>query len=70
MVLVQIFKVDGMSCENCKAHVERKISEIEGVDEVAVDLAAGEVSVSGQHISNDVIKNAVEKAGYIFKGKL
>jgi copper chaperone CopZ len=65
---IQIFKVEGMSCKNCKAHVEREIMEINEIEDFNVDLATGELSVSGYNFTTDQIKNAVEKAGYIFKG--
>ena len=68
MTDIQKFKVEGMTCKNCKAHVEKDISEIEGVENVSADLATGEVSVSGSEIDPQKVKNAVEKAGYIFVG--
>jgi copper chaperone CopZ len=66
----QSFKVEGMSCKNCKAHVEREISEIDGIEEVTADLVTGEVIISGHSINEDQVKGAVEKAGYKFKGRL
>jgi copper chaperone CopZ len=66
----QSFKVEGMSCKNCKAHVEREISEIDGIEEVSADLVTGEVVISGHIINEDLVKGAVEKAGYKFKGRL
>jgi copper chaperone CopZ len=69
MVLVQKYKVEGMSCKNCKAHVEKEILEIDGIEDVFADLATGEVSVSGHNLNNDAIKDAVERAGYLYIGK-
>ena len=66
--MVEKFKVEGMSCNNCKAHVEREILEINGIDEVSTDLTTGEVTVSGNNINANEIKEAVEKAGYLFIG--
>jgi len=68
METIQKFKVEGMTCKNCKAHVERDIAAIDGVDNVEADIATGEVSVSGVTVDPVEIKNAVERAGYIFKG--
>jgi len=70
MELVQKYIVEGMSCKNCKAHVEREISEIDGIEDVYADLTTGEVSVTGHNISNEAVKDAVERAGYLYKGKL
>lgn len=66
MSIVQQFKVGGMSCKNCKAHVEREISEIDGIEDVYADLITGEVSVTGTAIDEGKVKEAVEKAGYVF----
>ena len=65
---IQMFLVEGMSCKNCKAHVESKIKNIEGVEEVVADHVTGHVKVKGDHLNVDLIKLAVERAGYRFKG--
>lgn len=70
MNIIHRFEVAGMTCKNCKAHVERGISTIDGVEDVYADLETGEVSVTGRNISFDKIKEAVEMAGYIYKGKI
>ena len=64
----QIFLVEGMSCKNCKAHVESGIKTIHGVEEVVADHITGHVKVKGDHFDVEMIKSAVEKAGYRFKG--
>lgn len=64
----QIFLVEGMSCKNCKAHVENGIKTIHGVEEVVADHITGHVKVKGDHFNVEMIKSAVEKAGYRFKG--
>ncbi len=66
---VRTFIVEGMTCKNCKAHVEREISKVEGVEEVVANLANGEVKVSGYSLDPEEIKAAVEKGGYSFKGE-
>ena len=65
---IQMFLVEGMSCKNCKAHVENKIKTIQGVEEVVADHVTGHVKVVGDHLNVDLIKAAVERAGYRFKG--
>ncbi len=65
---VQIFLVEGMSCKNCKAHVERGIMAIEGVEEVNADHVTGHVQVKADHLNEEFIKTAIEKSGYRFKG--
>jgi uncharacterized membrane protein YraQ (UPF0718 family)/copper chaperone CopZ len=66
MDTVKKFNVEGMTCKNCKAHVERDIAALDGVDFVEVDLATGEVQVSGVAVDPMKVKDAVERAGYIF----
>lgn len=66
---VKTFIVGGMSCKNCKGHVERSIKEIAGIDDVIADISNGQVRVSGKDIDDKKIKHAVEEAGYQFKGE-
>lgn len=56
--------VEGMSCENCKARVERIINDMDGAVG-KVNLKNKELIVSmEQEISDENIKAAIEKAGY------
>ena len=68
MVSTKIFIVEGMTCKNCKAHVEIGISAIWGVEEVIADNITGQVKVKGEAINEEMIRTAVEKAGYRYKG--
>ncbi len=58
------YTVEGMSCEHCRVSVDEQISELEGVENVAIDLGSGLVEVSGSGFDDDAIKGAVEAAGY------
>ena len=60
---VAVYAVSGMSCNHCKASVERAIASVDGVDSVTVDLATGKAIVTGGHSREQVIK-AVSAAGY------
>lgn len=64
----QTYIVEGMSCKNCKVHVENGIKTIVGVEEVVADHVTGQVIVKGDHINEDQVKVAVEKTGYRFIG--
>ena len=56
--------VDGMTCENCAARVTRAINDMDGLA-AKVNLRKKEVVVSMEKpVSNDVIRSAIEKAGY------
>ncbi|TQM09854.1 heavy-metal-associated domain-containing protein [Pseudonocardia kunmingensis] len=63
------YTVTGMTCEHCVASVTEEISEIDGVNDVAVDLAAGAVRVtSTRPVDEARIRAAVEEAGYQLAG--
>ena len=56
--------VEGMTCEHCKNRVEKSINDIEGVA-ATVNLKKKEVLVSlEKHVSDEQIREAIEKAGY------
>ncbi|MDR2373995.1 MAG: cation transporter [Bifidobacteriaceae bacterium] len=63
-----VYRVEGMTCEHCVKAVKEEIGAIPGVESVAVDLAAGEVSTvtvtSGAAIDPAAIAAAVDEAGY------
>lgn len=60
--------VEGMSCGHCSARVEKALNAIEGV-EARVDLEkkTAFAEIKGE-ISEEVLKKAVEEAGYEVKG--
>ena len=60
--------VEGMMCEHCKARVEKALSEVEGVLSANVSLEEKKASVElEKEVSNEVLKKAVEDAGYTVK---
>jgi copper ion binding protein len=62
---IQNFTVVGMTCGHCAASVTEEVTGIDGVSNVDVDLASGNVTVtSSEPISDDAIRAAVEEAGY------
>jgi len=69
MNIIQTFDVVGMTCDHCARSVGIEIRRIDGVDDVAVDLATGVVTVtsSGEVASCD-ISSAVTEAGYALTG--
>ncbi len=58
------FVVKGMSCNHCRANVERAISNVDGVERVEVELAGGNVTVYGHANREDVVKS-VEALGFV-----
>ena len=57
------FSVGGMSCAACSARVEKAVRGLEGVSHCDVNLLTNSMKVDGE-ASNDVIIEAVQKAGY------
>ncbi|EWH12626.1 hypothetical protein KLA_13464 [Cellulophaga geojensis KL-A] len=54
------YKIAGMTCNNCKASVEKYLSEIAHVSEVSVNLEKGEAEVKmNKHISTDILQKAL-----------
>ena len=52
--------VDGMTCNNCKASVQKYLSELGNITKVEVNLEKGEVEVSmTKHVSTEVLKDAL-----------
>ncbi|MCR5180411.1 MAG: SO_0444 family Cu/Zn efflux transporter [Bacteroidaceae bacterium] len=60
---VTYYHVDGMSCNHCKANVEKAIRGVEGVTDVEVDLASGTATVQGNHDHAALIAR-VDSFGY------
>jgi copper chaperone CopZ len=61
------FKVEGMTCKNCKAHVENSVKDLDGVENAVADLDSGELAISGSITDKQTIIEAVAKAGYSAK---
>ena len=62
----QRFRVGGMSCAACSAHVEKSVRAVPGVSEVQVNLLAGSMTVAYDETVCDAqrIIRAVEEGGY------
>jgi copper ion binding protein len=59
------YRVEGMTCDHCVRAVRTEVEAIEGVAEVEVDLATGEVAVtSDAPLDPATVRAAVDEAGY------
>ena len=59
------FGVEGMMCNNCRAHVEKALNEVKGVRSAKADLESKSVTVEvKESVSEDTLKAAVVAAGY------
>jgi len=61
------YLVEGMSCGGCARSVTNAILKAAPKVDVSVDLENGRVTVDGQ-ADEAVVKDAVEKAGFDYKG--
>ena len=59
------YTVKGMTCEHCARSVTEEVTKISGVTDVAVDVAAGRLTVtSAEPIADAAVTEAVDEAGY------
>jgi len=58
------YAVPGMHCGHCKSAVEHEVSAVAGVAAVAVDLEKKLVQVTGEGLSDEALRAAIEEAGY------
>jgi uncharacterized membrane protein YraQ (UPF0718 family)/copper chaperone CopZ len=64
-----VYNIEGMTCNHCKASVEKNLAKLEGVESVEVNLERQEALVKGKGIADQAIEDTIEDLGYQFKGK-
>lgn len=58
-------KVKGLSCQHCVMAVTKALKEIEGLQDIAVDLEKGEAAFTEtKPVDKTLIKDKITKAGY------
>lgn len=65
----QIYRVGGMSCNHCKASVEKNLAKLPAVTSVEVDLAAGTAAVEGT-VNDDDVRRVIEELGFEYGGRI
>lgn len=60
----KVLLVDGMSCGHCEKAVKSALLELEGINKVEVDLSSKKVEIEGDNLQDNLIKEAIEDAGY------
>jgi len=58
------YRVEGMTCDHCVRTVSSEVGKVDGVQDVDVQLATGEVTVTGHTLDDAAIRTAIEEAGY------
>jgi copper chaperone len=63
--MATILKVKGMSCQHCVMSVTKALNQLEGIQNVQVDLQKGEVRFDNtKALALNRIEKAIEEAGY------
>ena len=63
--MLSTIKVKGMSCQHCVMSVTKALTQLEGIKNVQVDLAKGEVRFDNiKEVASNEIEKAIEEAGY------
>lgn len=57
-------KVSGMSCQHCVSAVTKALEGLKGIEEVTVDLTAGEVSFTSNGVEREKIRSAISQIGF------
>jgi copper chaperone len=58
------YSVPGIHCGHCAAAIKEEVSSVEGVEGIDVDLDAKVVTIRGQALSDEALREAIEEAGY------
>jgi copper chaperone CopZ len=58
------YTVPAIHCAHCAMSIREEVSEVEGVDDVAVDLDTKVVTVKGNGLDDAALRAAIEEAGY------
>ncbi|HUG63663.1 MAG TPA: heavy-metal-associated domain-containing protein [Gaiellaceae bacterium] len=58
------YSVPAIHCAHCAMSIREEVFEVAGVEDVAVDLDAKLVTVSGSAVDDAAVRAAIEEAGY------
>jgi len=60
-----ILKVQGMSCQHCVMSVTKALNQLDGIKNVQIDLATGEVRFDNtKNTASERIEKVIMDAGY------
>ena len=58
------YSVPAIHCAHCAMSIREEVSEVNGVEDVVVDLDTKVVTVSGNDLDDAALRVAIEDAGY------
>jgi copper chaperone len=59
-----VYSVPAIHCAHCAMSIREEVSEVEGVEDVDVDLERKVVTIHGSGLDDAVLRAAIEDAGY------
>lgn len=60
----KVLLVEGMSCGHCEKAVKGAVGSLAEVSNVEVDLNSKKVTVEGENLQDNSLKEVIEDAGY------
>jgi copper chaperone len=64
MTDTRTYTVPAIHCGHCAAAIKEEVSAVGGVDAVDVDLDSKIVTIRGDALSDEALREAIEEAGY------
>ncbi|MGH3077174.1 MAG: heavy-metal-associated domain-containing protein [Gaiellaceae bacterium] len=58
------YTVPAIHCAHCAMSIREEVSEVEGVEDVDVDLETKVVTIHGSPLDDSALRAAIEEAGY------
>ena len=60
--------VKGMTCNHCKANVERNLKNVVGIEDIVADINTSKVMLKGEGYDLKEVEKTVNDIGYEYKG--
>lgn len=64
MMEIHTLKVEGMTCNHCKTHIESNLKKLDFITSIQVDLNEKTLSITGNHIDIEKVKETIHSLGY------
>jgi copper chaperone len=61
---VVTYTVPAIHCAHCAMSIREEVAEVEGVEQVDVDLDSKLVTISGNELDDSALRAAIVEAGY------
>ena len=64
MIETVTYSVPAIHCDHCAMSIREELSEVEGVEDVDVDLDSKIVTIHGRELADEHLRAAIHEAGY------